>query len=81
MTTDTKTHAADTTNAHHNHVKAAEHCDAASLAHKEAAKHVEAGDAKHAGYHAAVAQGHTIQAQEHSDIACKKTAAAAPAVK
>ena len=81
MTTDTKTHAADTATAHQNHVKAAEHCDAASTAHKEAAKHVEAGDAKNAGYHAAVAQGHTIHAQEHSEAACKKTAAAAPAVK
>lgn len=81
MTIDTKTAHPDTTTAHQNHVKAAEHCDAASAAHKEAAKHAESGDAKHAGYHAAVAQGHTIQANEHSEMACKKTANAAPAVK
>ena len=28
----------------HSHLKAAEHNDAASMAHKEAAKHVDAGD-------------------------------------
>lgn len=81
MTLDQKTNHVDSTTAHQNHVKAAEHCDAASIAHKEAAKHAEAGDAKHAGYHAAVAQGHTIQASEHSDMACKKTANTSPAMK
>lgn len=78
MTIDPKT---GTTTAHQNHIKAAQHCDAASMAHKEAAKHNEAGDAKHAGYHAAVAHGHTVQAAEHSESACIKTANAAPAVK
>lgn len=81
MSIDPKSNTVDTTTAHQNHVKAAEHCDAASIAHKEAAKHAESGDAKHAGFHAAVAQGHTIQANEHSEMACKKTANSAMAAK
>jgi hypothetical protein len=36
---------------------------------------------KQAGYHAAVAQGHTLHANEHSEMAIKKTASTAPAVK
>jgi hypothetical protein len=63
------------------HTKAAEHCDAASSAHKEAAKHCASGDVKQAGYHAAVAQGHTVQAHEHSQSACKNAANTAPAMK
>ncbi|MBU3538945.1 hypothetical protein [Polynucleobacter sp. UK-Gri1-W3] len=47
------------------------------MAHKEAAKHCASGDTKQAGYHAAVAQGHTVQANEYSEIACKNTANAA----
>ena len=70
-----------TNSAQQSHAKAAEHCDAASAAHKEAAKHCASGDAKAAGFHAAVAQGHTSQASDHSDNACKCVAAAAPAVK
>lgn len=81
MTLDPKANITSAETVHQNHIKAAEHCDAASVAHKEAAKHSEAGDAKHAGYHAAVAHGHTVQANEHSEIACKKTANAAPAIK
>lgn len=81
MSIDPKSNATDTTPVHQNHTKAAEHCDAASMAHKEAAKHAQAGDAKHAGYHAAVAHGHTIQANEHSEIACQKTANAVTAGK
>lgn len=80
MTLDPKTNGTSTT-AHQHHVKAAEHCDAASTAHKEAAKHAASGDAKHAGYQAAVAHGHTAQAHDHSEMACKKTADAAPAMK
>jgi hypothetical protein len=76
MTFDPKKHDLQSDSAHGNHMKAAEHCDAASVAHKEAAKHIESGDSKHAGYHAAIAQGHTIQATEHSDTACKKVASA-----
>jgi hypothetical protein len=76
MTFDPKKHDLQSDSAHGNHLKAAEHCDAASAAHKEAAKHTELGDSKHAGYHAAVAQGHTLQASEHSDMACKKVAIA-----
>lgn len=74
MTLDPKVNVTNPTSPHQNHVKAAEHCDAASAAHKQAAKHAESGDVKQAGYHAAVAQGHTLQANEHSEIACKKTA-------
>jgi hypothetical protein len=76
MTLDPKKHDLQSDSAHGNHMKAAEHCDAASTAHKEAAKHTELGDSKHAGYHAAIAQGHTIQAGEHSDMALKKVASA-----
>jgi len=63
------------------HAKAAEHCDAASMAHKEAAKHCATGDTKQAGYHAAVAQGHALQANEHSEAALKNTANSASSMK
>ena len=62
-------------------MKAAEHSDAASKSHKEAAKHTEAGNAEKAGYHAAVAHGHTLQANAHSNSAITKTANAAPSMK
>jgi hypothetical protein len=81
MTLDQKSNNIGTATAQQNHAKAAEHFDAASKAHKEAAKHSEAGDQKQAGYYAAVAQGHTVQANEHNEIACKKIANAAPAMK
>lgn len=86
MTFDPKSNAvspvvANTATQQQNHAKAAEHHDAASVAHKEAAKQATSGDAKSAGYHAAVAQGHTLQANEHSENAIKKTANATPAVK
>jgi hypothetical protein len=90
MTLDPKTNTASSTTpsassttpaAYQNHVKAAEHCDAASASHKEAAKHVQSGDVKQAGQHAAVAQGHMTQAKQHSDIACKKSSDAAAVVK
>lgn len=74
MTIDPKSNGATQLTAQEIHKKAAEHCDAASMAHKEAAKHAESGDIKHAGYHAAIAQGHTIQANEHSANACKNAA-------
>lgn len=81
MTLDPKSNSTIPVTAQQHHMKAAEHCAAATLSHKEAAKHSEAGDAKHAGYHAAVAHGHTTQAKDHSEMACKKAADAAPAVK
>ena len=81
MTIDPKSNSATPANQQQTHAKAAEHCDAASMAHKEAAKHAESGDAKQAGFHAAVAQGHTLQANEHSEAALKNTANSAPAVK
>lgn len=81
MTIDPKSSNASQVTPQETHAKAAEHCDAASSAHKEAAKHHESGDIKQAGYHAAVAQGHTLHANEHSEMAIKKTATAAPAVK
>lgn len=73
MSIDPKLNAADTTPAHQNHAKAAEHCDASSIAHKETAKHSQAGDA--------ISHGHTLQTNEHSEIACQKTANAVTAVK
>lgn len=81
MTIDPKSSNASQTTPQATHAKAAEHCDAASLAYKEAAKHHESGDVKQAGYHAAVAQGHTLHANEHSEMAIKKTASTAPAAK
>jgi hypothetical protein len=81
MSIDPKLDSANQATAQQNHVKAAEHCDAASKAHKEAAKSSSSGDVKQAGYHAAVAQGHTIQAHEHSESAIKKTANSAPVMK
>jgi hypothetical protein len=59
---------------HQMHTKAAEHCDAAAKAHKEAAKHHESGDSKQAGNHAAVAHGHILHANEHSEMAIKNIA-------
>ena len=84
MTVDQKQTPAATATAQQNHLKAAECCNSAAAAHSEAAKHSASGDAKSAGYHAAVAQGHTLHAAEHSDAACKKvatTATPAPAMK
>ncbi len=50
------------------------HSDATYSNHLKAAKYAESGDKKHADYHAAIAQGHTLQANEYSNIACKKVA-------
>ena len=81
MTFDSKSNSTMPATPQQTHVKAAEHCDAASMAHKEAAKYCDSGDIKQAGFHAAVAQGHTLQANEHSEAALKKTANSAPAMK
>ncbi len=84
MTVDQKSTATGAATAQQNHLKAAECCNSAAVAHTEAAKHSASGDAKSAGYHAAVAQGHTLNAAEHSEAACKKVATAAtpaPAMK
>lgn len=51
------------------HRKAAEHSDAASSAHREAIKQLKAGNHKEAGVRAAVAHGHSAQAQELSLVA------------
>ena len=76
MALEPKTHA-ETNTTQATHQKAAEHCVAASVAHKEAAKHLDAGDAKSAGFHAAVAHGHTIQAHVHTETALEHTTNAA----
>ncbi|PRY99322.1 hypothetical protein BCM14_0766 [Jezberella montanilacus] len=84
MTVDQKSTTTGTATAQQNHLKAAECCNSAAVAHTEAAKHSASGDVKSAGYHAAVAQGHTLNAAEHSEAACKKVATAAtpaPAMK
>ena len=81
MTIDPKSNSTTQATPQQTHAKAAEHCDAASMAHKEAAKHCATGDAKQAGYHAAVAQGHALQANEHSETALKNTANSAPVMK
>jgi hypothetical protein len=81
MVTDTKSSSSHSPAVHHSHVKAAEHNDAASAAHKEAAKHIDAGDHKQAGFHAAVAHGHTIQAHEHGKTALSTIANSASAKK
>lgn len=59
--------------AYKHHLKAAQHCAAASIAHTEAAKYAQAGDLKTASLHAAVAQNHITQASEHNEMACHKT--------
>lgn len=74
MSNDSKSSNSDRATPQETHTKAAQHCEAASSAHKEAAKHCASGDMKQAGYHAAVAQGHTSQAYEHSEQACKNAA-------
>ncbi len=81
MTIDPKSNSTTQATPQQTHAKAAEHCDAASMAHKEAAKHCATGDTKQAGYHAAVAQGHALQANEHSETALKNTANSAPVMK
>jgi hypothetical protein len=81
MTIDPKSSNSSHASPQETHTKAAQHCDAASSAHKEAAKHCASGDLKQAGYHAAVAQGHTVQAHEHSEMSCKNTANTAPTMK
>ena len=81
MTIDPKSNSAMTITPHQTHTKAPEHCDAASVAHKEAAKHSASGDAKQAGIHAAVAQGHTLQAHQHSEAALKNSMNSASAAK
>ena len=55
MALEQKSPASSSTTSHQMHTKAAEHCDAASKAHKEAAKQHESGDTKQAGNHAALA--------------------------
>jgi len=40
-------------------------------------QHLDAGDAKSAGFHAAVAHGHTIQAHVHTETALEHTTNAA----
>jgi len=81
MTIDPKSNGTIQATPQQTHAKAAEHFDAASMAHKEAAKHSASGDNKQAGYHAAVAQGHALQANEHSEAALKNTANSASTVK
>ena len=71
MALEQKSPASSSTTSHQMHTKAAEHCDAASKAHKEAAKQHESGDAKQAGNHAAVAHAHTLHANDHSEMAIK----------
>ena len=81
MATDLKSSSTHTPAVQQSHLKAAAHNDAASAAHKEAAKHVDAGDHKQAGFHAAVAHGHTIQAHEHGKTALSTIANTALAKK
>lgn len=61
--------------AYKHHLKAAQHCAAASIAHTEAAKYAQIGDSKSASLHAAVAQNHITQANEHNEMACHQTMA------
>lgn len=81
MTLDPKTNTNNHLTPHQTHLKASEHCDAAAKAHKDAAKHIETGDMKQAGYHAAVAHGHVVHANEHSEMTLKNTASHAPTTK
>lgn len=64
--TSTSTPATDT---HQQHLKAAEHCDAASVSHKEAAKHLKSGDMTNAKVHSEVAHEHITKAHEISQLA------------
>ena len=52
----------------------AEHCDAASKAHKEAAKQHESDDAKQAGNNAALAHAHTLHTNDQSEMVIKNMA-------
>lgn len=51
------------------HSRAAAHFDDAADHHREAEKASIAGDHKSAAYHAVLAAGHSIQANDHSDLA------------
>lgn len=57
------------TDTHQQHLKAAEHCDAASASHKEAAKHVKSGDMTSAKAHSEKAHEHITKAHEISQLA------------
>jgi len=56
------------------HVKAAEHLELASKAHKEVAKLIGSSDHKGAATHAKIASEHVTTAQEHVSHASRKTA-------
>ncbi len=69
MTVDSKLYHFDSYSTQESHRKAAEHSDAASFAHREAIRQLAAGNHKEAGVRAAVAHGHSAQAQELSLVA------------
>ncbi len=73
--TETKTQDASTSQQHH--VKASEHLELASKAHKEVAKLISSNDHKGAVAHTKIASDHVASAQEHIAHAAKKTAAVA----
>jgi len=54
---------------HQQHLKAAEHCDAAAVSHKEAAKHIKSGDMTTANVHSELAHGHISKAHEIIQLA------------
>jgi hypothetical protein len=69
MTFELKNEGSQVADTHQHHLKAAEHCDAASVSHKEAAKHVKNGDLKSANSHCEIARGHIVKANEHCELA------------
>lgn len=77
MAKDQTLNTAETRPAHEIHIKAAEHCVDAYVAHIAAAKLCELGYANQAKYHAVIAQSHEMAASNHSEIAFQKTVGAA----
>jgi hypothetical protein len=51
------------------HERAADHFDSAAEHHRAAEKAYVAGDFKSAAYEAQLAAGHSVQANDHSDLA------------
>ena len=74
MALEQKSLASSSTTSYQMHTKDAEHCDAASKAHKEAAKQHESGDAKQASNNAALAHAHTLHTNDQSEMVIKNMA-------
>lgn len=56
---------------HLHHQQAASHLDQAAEHHRNAARECATGNHKDAAYHAHLAEGHILHAEQHSADACK----------